>query len=314
MQFHERFYRTSDGATPSESLNHAFTYLVESLDNRINENGWLNSFKDLQFSPNQKATIQDFNYEKYEVNNNKRVDQFPSIYQATGLKVVSDDYSDSVPFKSPIGDYGVDWSRRLVLAATTILDATINPESKVNILDEFEKINRYYAPDLKKYTFRRDGAPSIFIAGPSATFAEAIQSTLMVTNLFSHHRIDDFENPEDLTATLINQGLYSRLALLISPNEVGEMMHNGTIFTKPAIVKDNDGNYDLRNDISTHLAENHQPQQLDRRLDRGGCPVGRRIPGNNFSGVDLLASLFHSVVLAQTEQYTANKPFFAKLR
>lgn len=282
---------------PSDTLNEAFTPLVEAFDRKIRQTKWLDNPSVIRYTPT-RTFIPFSNYDN----------QLPIFTKAPSALA---NYR-IVNFKAPIGDYHEEWANQLLTAANTLAHEAFDPKSNINIFPETRKVNRTFRRPLERYTFRgsalrfsRKSWDGSLRKGPQGTFLDAIQSVLYVAGLLTRYKVQGYEdNPERLLLQLAEEGLFSKLSLVIPPTVTASMGDLGITFTSPTITTQKNGELAIRKDILTDLVAFRRDRFRYTSaggdlLDRQGCPVGRKLKGHSQTGVDMLAKLFAKTVIAQ---------------
>ncbi|HSX19023.1 MAG TPA: hypothetical protein VLE91_02700 [Candidatus Saccharimonadales bacterium] len=299
-------------------MNRAFTYLTQAFRNNAYAAGWFDSLdSNLEGLKTIGVHADQFLHSDGEVLEGGYENE--KIYKRAEQGAVSYEYRNfKIPFVAPISEYGRGWAERLLTAAATNAHASIDPDSRVNVLDEITFINDHFEKDLNAYAFYRsthDSHLSVALGqgafGPHLTLLEAHQSTLFAAGFMTAYKVSGYENsPGSLLADLAKHRMFSKLALSMPPHVTANMGTRGYLFTKPTIIVDETGNLALRPDIVNFLAKHENKGHsagASKPLNAPGCPVGRVIPGEEISGVDIQAGLFARTVAVQERQFLRYK-------
>jgi hypothetical protein len=145
----EAFPTTQDGVTSSEALNHAFTYLTKSFKAKLDSADWIERQSTRaglvqlgQIFWDPKLKDPDALYDEYLDN--------PDIYRQADKRFQG---HARAPLSGPVGEYGEDWAKRLLLSTVSLIKAA-SEDPEVNINQETEFIDKHYGEDLGDYTYR----------------------------------------------------------------------------------------------------------------------------------------------------------------
>ncbi|HEX7042261.1 MAG TPA: hypothetical protein VF189_03335, partial [Patescibacteria group bacterium] len=141
--------------------------------------------------------------------------------------------------------------------------------------------------------------------GAQATLIEGFQSILYVAGFLTAYKIPGYENnPDQLLLDLTRDGVFSQLSLATPTTATATMGNNGLVFPNPTIIKQHD-KFILNKNLTLALNKlkrsefKYQTTGAEDRLDKSGCPLGRKREGKPESGVDIAARLLAETVMAQ---------------
>lgn len=203
---------------------------------------------------------------------------------------------------APIGEYGPEWAERLIVAASSLITAS-REDGRRNVKIEAGTVAKRHRSLLFWHTARQQETLD--------TLTDAIQSTLFVAGFLTAYKVPGFEdNPEGLLQEVAERGLFSMLSRYIPPAITAESGRSGWIFTNPTLLRQNQGLVINRKILMHFLDTRDTTYQYHstgaiRRLDKSGCPVGHVLPGEEDTGVDMMAKLFAQTVIAQKHSFTS---------
>ena len=293
---------------PSEVLNAAFLPILKKLDSQIHTSGWLHHppIKPTGVLPEIKTE------HPLIATYSSHSDLYVQIPERLAYPQLL------VSFKAPVGEYGEDWAKRLIVAATSLAYEAVNTHSRVNVRREMEKANMKYRRILQQYTFRK--TPDILRGkigkqfGTQASLVEGFQSILYAAGILTAYKVPGYEdNPTQLLLDLAKDGVISHLSLAIPPTNTATMGNNGIVFSRPTLIRQNDNSLGIQKDVLRKLALlrstgfKHSTTGAEKQLEKAGCPLGRKVRGEEESAVDIAARLLAETVIAQKKYFEPNK-------
>lgn len=267
----------------SDQLNQIFTQVIISFAKKLEEADWFNN---IQLS--ETPVMDQIEVSSVEESDQALLYEFPSIYSTDSLGRAYLRYTDELNLAAPIGEYGINWAQSLIMGAIALRNAAKSPNSLVNMIEELDILNSERTSILTDNDSSR-------VIGNLRPFDEGLQSILFAAGFVTAYKVPGYDDPGKLLTDLAENGIFSKLALITPSTITARMGNRGWTYTYPTTE-----NLKVAKHIVDHfINEKDKYRDLSspasKLLDRRGCPVARILPGNQYSGVDLLAQ-----VLART--------------
>ena len=231
---------------------------------------------------------------------------FPEIYCQPSKNSIYIQMPSDIILNAPVGEYGEEWAKKLVFATSELRDKAKQHESPTNIISEMDELSRHRIQILS-IDINQDTEINRNL-GTLGPFDEGIQSILFAAGILTAYKLPEYEDPLNFMQDLSEQGIFSKLALIIPSTVTARLGYHGWTLTQP-VVESINGKLKLSKRITDHYIREAKDAYAgistsgSKILDRGGCPVARVLPGNSNSGVDMIATMLTSVIasLNQTD-------------
>ncbi len=213
--------------------------------------------------------------------------------------------NNAIRIPAVIGEYGEEWSQRLVRAAATLVYAAVDSKSRCNIVAKIDSLRQAgnTIDVLNKFTFHR-GYRADHLPGPLMTVVDGIQSVVIAAGIFTAFQISGYEDPMELLKACVTARAFSRLARIIPTTMIAKMGRTGRVLDNPLATIPETQRVVLREEVVKFLTNAKTNDYAD--IGTGaeeplgdGCPVARVLPGHRVSGVDVAAKLLLDMVKAQ---------------
>lgn len=286
---------------PAQRLNEALTPLVKDAKRSI-KNPWLKN------SPGEKALDNRRILIYTPLEDDSYLAQFSDIYQKA-TEVLFDDETD---IRVPVGAYGRGWARKMLGAAVKIREAYNTEELRVS--HQAERIAEQESDVLQRNTFQGASEPDLTTAVRNIV-DEGLVSDHSAAGVLMHDKVPGFDDPQKLYDQLIEDGVVSQLSLNITTNILGQMDALGYVLREPVIV--DEGRLRLRPELvrfmNEHRHDIYATTAATEALDKSGCPLGRKLPGERFSGVDIGAQIHADTIRGYKKRWKSRVERVAKM-
>lgn len=279
----------------SDQINMAFIHPILVFKQRIESSTESDNPEILIPIPIQQHFVNSFTEKGQEL-----LDMLPNIYNHSIFGREFLKVADGINLAAPIGEYGIDFARRLISAAYTLRRAALDEQNSTNIIQETKILER------ERVSIYQNANPNSEIndIGSLAPFTEGVQSVLFAAGLLTDKKIKGFDDPIDLLDALTRQGIFSKFSLIIPSTITARMGNRGWTFTSPPI-EHSDRNLGISRMLVEHYTGEDREKYRDlatpasQLLDRRGCPVGRILPSYDVSAVDIEAQMLTSTMRQQ---------------
>lgn len=295
--------RAEFGIRPSDQVNIAFTGPLADLDSKLTNDWYADYHLTTDLVREMPPTLE----------NNLDKSFFVAPYSLSM-------HAHKMDLIAPVGEYGEEWAATLINATARIgYTALIDPDSPQSIQNEIKAMGEQHTETIFRYTdlgalsahededYEREevieNATTIQLSGFRFVLGAAAWATF-----FKQPGYED--NPEKLLKDVVSDGVLSTTALSITPGDAQYMLDYHVV-PKNLLVSNN-GRFSQNAHLTSYwnrLTKKYpnSGSSSAELLERRGCPLGRKLPLMNYSGVDMSGQMLVNAVSREKFDFPTKK-------